>query len=253
MSVTVYTAILGGWDFLRKPEVVDQRSRYICFIDQPIDPVYPWEFQPAYTPFDHAGRNSRISKILPHLHFDAEYSIFHDANFVLRGWPQAIVDEHLANHDIAMYQHPCRKHIGEEASCLRDLNTKGELPGLEGTLLDSQVTLWKHHGAPLGLWAGGFIVRRHTPQILELNETWWQLYRDGCTRDQISFPLARHITGVEVNTLQGNIYECAELAFHWHAAWKHKGDNPKFATRQAELDCKRRRLVELARYPMVKA
>jgi hypothetical protein len=251
--IIVFTSIIGAWDNLRSPEVIEPGVRYVCYSDVPRDPVAPWEIQPAYCPFDSAGRNARISKILPHLHFDAEYSIYHDANFVLRGYPSHIVAEHLVKHDIAMFQHPCRRHIGEEDSCLRDLHTKGELPGLEGQLLAAQVSLWKHHGAPLGLWAGGFIVRRHSAAVRELNETWWQLFRDGCTRDQISFPLARHITGVEVNTLKGNIYECAELAFHWHAAWKHKGDNPKYATRQAELDCKRRRLVELAQYPVVRA
>lgn len=251
--ITLYTVILGSWDFLRAPEVIEPGVRYICYSDVPRDPVAPWEIQPAFTPFHSQARNARLPKCLPHLHFDAEYSIYHDANFSIRMLPSDIVARHLNGADIAMYEHPCRKHIGEEASCLRDLYAKGELPGLEGSLLDAQITTWKHLGAPLGLWAGGFIVRRHTAAVREFNETWWYQFRDGCTRDQIALPVARHLCGIGINTIRGNILgTIPELAYHWHAAWADKGDNPKYRTRQAELDMKRRRLVELARYPEVR-
>lgn len=245
--ITVYTTIIGQWDQLRAPEVTEAGVRYICYSDIPRDPVAPWEIQPAYMPYANNSRNSRLPKILPHLHFDAVVSIYHDANFVLRGYPSHLIAEHLKSHDIAMFQHPCRKHVGEETAIL--LKEKIGDP----CEVEAAQTLWKHHGAPLGLWAGGFIVRRHTPEIRELNEAWWQLFRDGCTRDQISLPVAVHQCGIKINTLRGNIYECNELAFHWHAAWAHKGDNPKYATRNAELQTKRMRLMQLAKYPEVRA
>lgn len=252
--IVVYTAIIGGWDNLRPPDVIEEGVRYVCFSDTIMDPVRGWEIQPAFCPFHDSARNARIPKMLPHLHFDAEYSIYHDANFSIRMLPSAIVARHLSGADIAMYEHPCRKHIGEEASCLRDLWAKGELPGLEGRLLDAQITTWKHAGAPLGLWAGGFIARRHTGAVREFNETWWYQFRDGCTRDQIALPMARHLCGININTIRGNILgTIPELAYHWHAAWRDKGDNPKFLTRRAELQAKRLRLLELARYPEVRA
>lgn len=243
MSIVVYTAILGAWDNLRPPEVIEPGVRYVCYSDTPRDPVPGWEIQPAYTPFDNHARNSRLPKCLPHLHFDAEYSIYHDANFSIRQLPSVIIDRNLRNADIAMYEHPCRKHVGEESEVLlkEGIGDPREV--------SAATTLWKHHGAPLGLWAGGFIVRRHTAAVREFNETWWQLFRDGCTRDQMSLPLARHICSIPIHTIRGNILgTIPELAYHWHAAWKDKGDNPKFRTRQGELDAKRLRLVELAQY-----
>src|SRR4026208_505614 len=92
---TVYTVVLGGWDYLRPPEMIDPDARYLAFVDQPMPPCYPWEQVPAYTPFAKHSRNSRLPKIVPHLHFEAEYSIYHDANFCLKRSPEYLIDRYL--------------------------------------------------------------------------------------------------------------------------------------------------------------
>lgn len=253
-SVVCYTCIIGSFDYLRSPTIIEPGVRYICYSDVPRDPCPPWEIQPAYTPYGIGSRDSRIPKILPHLHFDADYSLYLDANFVLREAPSTLIhaylegpDRMMPRADIAMFGHPCRQHVGQEASVLHELHGKGELPGLDGPVLDAQVTRWKHMGAPMGLWAGGFILRRHTPRVQDLNEYWWREFSQGCSRDQIALPMAKHIAIANINRIPGNIYECAPLAMHWHAAWRGKYTNAQYETRQAELDAQRARLKEMCR------
>jgi hypothetical protein len=245
--ITVYTAILGDHDYLRAPTAEGEKDQYVCFSDRPIEHHYPWRIQPAYTPLPEASRNARIPKLLPHLHFQSEYSIYHDANFTLNVTPQELVDCYLRDADIAMFAHPCRTDVGQECKVLIDLHERGELPGLDPNVLLDQRARWKHMGAPMGLWAGGIIIRRHTPAVRDFNETWWREFAAGCTRDQIALPMAQHLTGIKIRTIAGNIYESPLMGFHWHAAWRDRGDNALRATALSEYQCRRKRLEEIVK------
>ncbi len=248
-SIVVYTAILGDHDYLRAPNFIspDAGVRYCVYADRPLETIMPWEVQPAYLPSPSAARNARLPKILPHLHFQADFSIWCDANFTLSAGPHELIDRYLRDADIAMFAHPCRKHIGEESTVLFDLHERNELPGLDVQTLLGQRARWKHMGAPMGLWAGGLIVRRHTPAVRDFNEAWWGQFSAGCTRDQIALPMAVHETGMKIATIPGNIYESPLMGFHWHAAWRGKGDNAKHEAAIMDYQCRRKRLEEIVR------
>lgn len=237
-----YTVILSGWDHLRPPEVVEPGVRYICYTDQPADPVPPWEFQPAFVPFSSASRNSRLPKILPHLHFEADYSIYHDANFTLKMEPSRLVVL-LAGADIAMLAHPERSRVDEEADVI--MGSPDDFPTVDMDDVRAQVTRWKHAGAPLGLWAAGLIIRRHTESVERFNELWWGEYIGGSSRDQLALPSAMDRAGIEIQTLRANIFENPWIQFHWHAAWKHRPENQMYATARARLEWRRKRLEEI--------
>ncbi len=242
MSIVVATCIVQSWDYLRPPSSIDPQALYICFTDRPIERVPTWEIQPAYTPCGMpASRASRLPKLLPHLHFGADYSIWHDANFVLRVSPQELIDTFLCEHDIAMFDHPCRHDVGQEVAVL--LNEHIGDP----TEVKAQQTTWLHMGAPVGLWAGGLIIRRHSKAVRQFNETWWHYFKNGSTRDQIALPMAKHETGIEIQTIPGDIYSSPLMGFHWHAAWLDKEDNSKYRSEIAPYQMRRKRLEELAR------
>lgn len=238
----VYTVILNAWDYLRPPEVIDPEARYICFTDQPIDRVDPWEIQPAYLPFPSMSRNSRLPKILPHLHFDAEYSVYHDANFSLKVTPCDLIGL-LNGADIAMLKHPQRERVDEEAEVI--LGSPDEFPTVDMDAVRAQVTRWKHAGAPTGLWAAGLIIRRHADAVERFNELWWREYISGSSRDQLALPSARYHAEIEIQTLTENIFQNPLMSFHWHAAWKNKPGNQMYATRAAKLEWRRKRLQEI--------
>ena len=77
------------------------------------------------------------------------------------------------------------------------------------------------HPEHFGLWANGFIVRRHNAATAALNERWWDLFQSGCERDQISFPVALRESGVGIETIRHtDIYGSEFVKFNWHAAFR---------------------------------
>lgn len=202
--------------------------KYICFTNVPNLPrVTPWEYRPAYI----AGktcRSSRVPKILPHLMLprDAEYSIWHDGNFQLRRSAEEAIHELLTDgRQWAAHKHPCRSCLYDEAEVvLRDC------PLVDKESVTRQIERYREAGFPrkAGLWANGFIVRQHTPEVARLNELWWEEYSNGCERDQLSFPVARCKAGMEIKTINADVFASPWVLFRWHAAWKHKEDNPDF-------------------------
>jgi len=223
----VYTSIVDGFDNLRPPAChADETIRYICFTNVPNLPrVYPWEYRPIYDVGERC-RTARVAKILPHLMLpaDAQYSIYHDGNFQLRQDPNRVIDMVGGATQWAAHEHPARKCIYREAEIL--------LKEKIGTsdLVEKEITRYRAEGFPenAGLWANGFIVRRHTPEVAALNEEWWKLYAAGCERDQLSFPVARRHLNMDVETIRQNVYASHWILFRWHAPWRQRDDNPDY-------------------------
>jgi hypothetical protein len=170
---------------------------------------------------------------------DAEYSIYHDGNFQLREDPHKVIAELLNGADWAVHKHPCRNCLYDEADVL--------LKEKIGTAALVQAEIDSYHAEKfpinMGLWANGFIARRHNQATEKLNEAWWKLYSKGCERDQISFPVARQQGWAEVKTIDANVFSSPWVKFNWHAAWKAREDNPDFWAQRAET---RQRLARLA-------
>lgn len=242
--IYVVTAIMNGWDNLRPPAIVNTAgARFICFTDLPVLPkVEPWEYRPLH-PAGPDCRTSRVPKILPHLMLpsDAEYSIWHDGNLQLRMSPEAIIQTTLSSADWAAHKHPARQCIYQEAQTL--LSEKIGTP----ELVREEIARYRDDfGFPenAGLWANGFLVRRHTPAVAALNELWWRFYASGCERDQLSFPVARQSARVNVETIYFNIYQSPFTNFYFHAAWKDNEKNIEFRPERSEI---RVRMTELYR------
>ena len=240
--IYVVTACSGGFDNLRAPLAPQTDGvRWICFTDLPFIPsVEPWEFRPLPA-LPNPARASRIPKILPHLMLpeDAEYSIWHDANFQLRLAPREIIGQLLRFDDWCAHRHPARDCVYKEAEVL--LKEKIGTP----ELVRSQIARYQAEGYPRsnGLWANGMIVRRHNPEVAALNEYWWKLYEEGCERDQLSFPVARWWRPVKFNNgLLNDIYSSPFVKFNWHAAWRENQDNPSYWPERDRLRAQARKL-----------
>lgn len=250
MKYVIYTSIVNGKDYLRPPETIDPDARYLAFVDRPMKRCAPWEFLPAFLPFTSGSRNSRLPKILPHLHFDAEYSVYHDGNFTLKRSVEYLITRYLApkKRDVAMFVHPARQNVGQEAA---EISAHPEwFPGMDMGLVDRQMRRWMAAGAPTGLWAAGMIIRKHTADVAAFNKLWWQEYFNGSPRDQLALPLARHLSGMRIEDIEGNIHSNDLIGYHWHGAdWLDKEDNPARAAGQARYRERREELARLCGVP----
>lgn len=246
--IYVYTSIIDGWDNVRPPACgASDFARYICFTNVPNLPrVSPWEYRPAYD-MGSPSKTSRVAKIMPHLMLpaDAEASIYHDGNFQLRRDPAEMVAQLLDGRDWASHRHPARNCVYREADILLRENI-GDGEKVRAEIQRYRDALYPENN---GLWANGLLVRRHSRSVEELNETWWRLYIAGCGRDQLSFPVARHKTGVELNTIENcdnnSIYSSHWILFRWHAAWRHREDNSDYWSQRDGIRAKLARLREL--------
>lgn len=152
----------------------------------------------TYERFKDERRNSRIQKMLPHLYMDSEYSIYHDANIRLLKTPEELIEKYLKDYDIALFKHPTRKCLYDEALVCAQM-------GLDDpeTIIE-QVKAYEDsgYGKQKGLTECGIILRRHTPKVKELNECWWAHYCRYSRRDQISFMKCVDEVGIPVKIIR---------------------------------------------------
>jgi hypothetical protein len=194
-DIVVYTAVFGGYDRL-KP------ARYpsVCITDFQ-QGALGWQYRGLLM----GGTNKAKSfwaKSHPHILFpDAKYSIFHDGNVEMLISPRQLISETLKNNDIAVHIHPQRKCIYKEGeACVR-------LKRASRRDVDAQMEYLRRNGYPEnnGLVDTVVLIRRHTPEIAELNECWWSEFeRSPAKRDQLSFNFVCWKLGVDYYKIKGH-------------------------------------------------
>jgi hypothetical protein len=198
MDITVYTVIIGNYDNLRPPMVYEKGIRYVCLTNMALN-CSPWEIMPAPMIYKSDSRNSRIPKILSHLFFKSEFTIYHDGQYSLNAEPSKLIESLLSDADISLYSHPRRKSVYEEEQACNRYN-------IGGPRLSNQVGRYRKARLGNGLWAGGFIARRSNQAVCKFNECWWKEYIEGSTRDQIALPMALRMSGIRVNSISDFMY-----------------------------------------------
>lgn len=194
-DITVLTCITGGKDSLIDEQVTGDAG-FVAFTDT-ISPTKLWKQVPVMDRFTSPRRNSRIYKMLPHQFVNTRYSIWMDGNMQLLMEPEKIVETYLKDHDIALFKHPSRDCLYDEAM----ICAKAGLDDPETII--QQVKKYEEEGYPKhrGLCENGFIVRRHTPKIEALGNAWFAEYSRHSARDQLSFMYAADKVGIRLNVI----------------------------------------------------
>ena len=136
---------------------------------------------------------------------DYEYSLWCDGNITPICNPFDLVRKYLSNADIAMFPHPIRCCVYQEARAVIQL----ELDSKER--VNEQMERYHKEGMPFAfcLPETGVILRRHTPELREFEEIWGQEVVRGSHRDQLSVSYALWKTGIKVQWLPDNLQETA--------------------------------------------
>ena len=129
-------------------------------------------------------------------------SLWVDGNILPMTSPQALVERYLDGCDLALHPHPQRGFLFDEAVAVIDQGKDAT-----ATVL-AQMLRYAHAGVPAtaGVYAGGAILRRHTPAVGELEKTWWAEIARGSYRDQLSLPYALSTHGVEVAEFESDVW-----------------------------------------------
>jgi ABC-type polysaccharide/polyol phosphate transport system ATPase subunit len=213
----VYTAILGGYDDLKTPRHVAEGWDYICFTDNPELKSNFWQMrycektaliESGALCADNPRRLGKFFKMKPHLLFPAyRESLWVDGSFSIIGDINEYIGTYLREADMLCFVHPERDCVYDEAAvCV----AAGFAPQGE---TDRQMSKYRDAGMPAhcGLIASGLLYRKHTDEIAELNDLWYNETMDGTPRDQLSFN-----------------YCCYKLGFKYDLCPLNYWDNPFF-------------------------
>ena len=225
MKRVIYTCIVGGYDKLRQPEVIDGDFDYICFSDSgagTVDGV--WQIRPIPYYCQDPGRLSRYVKLLPHKVLgDYDESLWLDANISIKGDGvyEAVRRVSDGGSLVAQVPHPDRDCVYEEiAACYKDLRIGfGEARRTRRHLLSE--------GFPrhLGLMENNIIFRKHNdPSVVRLSEAWWEEYSRYSRRDQLSLMPVCWKSGLSPDNLLGEGLNVRNVPFLGYSRHTGVGD-----------------------------
>jgi hypothetical protein len=210
-QITVVTSITGGKDTLRNDQERGN-AKYVAFMDVP-QRTDLWEIRPAYDKFKDPRRNSRIHKILIHKFVESKYTIWIDGNIKMINPPEEIIETYMKGYDMAIFKHPNRDCIYDEALICAKLKLD------DPELIIEQAKWYEDHeyAKHKGLCEGGVIIRKNTQKVRDFNEAWWADYCRFSRRDQLSLFPALDKVGINVNYID----ECFQLGEHnGEIVWK---------------------------------
>lgn len=237
MKIVVYTAIFGGIDRLWSVyPLATGDATHVCFADAPLREVGlwtderpphiartssgmgvppTWDIQlvdPEYSP----RRMARHYKALPHRYIDADVTIWVDGNVRLLADPRQIVDQYLGNADLAIFKHPDRTCLYDEAQFCAQIGKDSR------SVLQAQVEQYRQAGMPRnwGLPETRCVIRRNTKRMEELNEAWWNELEHASVRDQVSLPFVCWKAGVRWAEIPGRCWPRNTHAHFYYV--KHK-------------------------------
>lgn len=185
----IYTCIVGDYDELSQPLVVDSSFDFVCFSnDIKTDQVGVWKIRPI--PFvckDHA-RQSRYVKILPHQVLkEYEWSLWIDANLqILEKEFYEVINQRISSGK-AIFQ---VNHCLPECDCIYEEMKNAFLckkSGFFETFVQYIHLKSRKFPRHWGLFENNIILRRHHDAIvMTISDMWWSEYMKYSKRDQFS-------------------------------------------------------------------
>lgn len=180
----VYTVLVGGYDVVLQPLVVDDRFDYVLFTDSDkSENVGIWQVRTIPYENKDLTRVSRYPKMHPNVLLSGyDASLYIDANVQITG--QSIYDRFIECYNVGVdwagIQHPYRDCIYDEAYVIYGLDT------------EINIFRWCHqlrsenYPRHRGLFENNVIFRRHNDHTNAVNRMWWNLYKQHTRRDQLT-------------------------------------------------------------------
>lgn len=204
-KIVIYTCIVGNYDELQQPKVVDERFEYLCFVRKGakiMEKIGAWTVREL--DYDHSNPAvlSRYPKINPHkvLPKDCEYSLWIDGNVAIatQEFYEVVLSKVGAGVVWSGLRHPLRDCAYEEIYASLDAG-KEKLGPLRRSAKFLRKELFPPH---YGLYENSIILRKHTDSgVKKLEKLWWKLFLRYAHRDQIFLPYCMKVNAMSVDYL----------------------------------------------------
>lgn len=186
-SVVIYTAIIGNYDDLKVPSVINPNWKYICYSDNKSLKSEVWEIRYVenMNGLD-APLFVRLLKLCPHRLFpEYDTSIWVDASIQIDKDLSVLIHKYQDYSDMLFFPHPDRMCLFEEGAACIYLKKDSK----ERILYQMKQYIDEKYPFDNGLLCGGFLVRNHNKSnVIKTMEKWWSEVQGGSRRDQISLP-----------------------------------------------------------------
>lgn len=198
--IAVYTTVFGNTKPLHEPHAT-KGARFICFTDQPIDSPN-WDIV-RVSLHSTPNRECRKLKQMSHLAVpDATATLWMDSCFSLQVDLPELLDRYPDS--IVAFRHPHRNRIRDEAEAIV-AHGKAPRDRIMAQLAAYQADGFDTDESPQQrISCGGFLLRRHTPDVVRFNERWNDEVQSRTLRDQMSIDYAAWKTGVSIGYFDGN-------------------------------------------------
>ncbi len=246
----IYTCLVGSYDTLLQPIVIDDSFDYICFSnDIPQHKIGVWNIRPIPFINNDPTRISRYPKILPHLVLsDYEFSLYVDANIQIATYKVYEQFNRLTESQtlIAQLYHHFRDCIYDEIKVCIGGNKD------DVKLLLKLYSFLKKEGYPRhnGLYENNVIFRRHNNYlVIKASELWWKMYNQFARRDQLSLCYVYWKIGIKCSYFfpKGiNTRNSTDVIYHPHTTNKSKISNLFH-----DIKCYRNKFILTILYPFL--
>ena len=213
MGLALITGIFGGFDFLRALPAAHGFDEAICVTDDPTLRADGWTVvtEPRS---DHPRLAAKRPKMVPWLYTNCYHSVWIDGAFEVRdGQFSRFVREHLARHDLVVWQHPeSRNCLYQEADYCQDW------PKYSSDPIREQTAAYRAAGMPenYGLYAAGAVGMRHTANVKAFGWAWLDECNRWSIQDQISLPFLLWKQQKAFGTWEAHEFHNDMLTYHLH-------------------------------------
>jgi hypothetical protein len=208
----IYTCIVGGYDTLMQPAVIDDSFDYICFVkkgQRHSEKQGVWRIEEI--PYDcPSGKQlSAYTKLQPHVVLSQyDYSLWIDGNISINdAGIYEVIDKKIEEGvSYSGVNHLIRDCAYDDAAAVAYCHTKVPMLSLIRTVLFLKK---EHFPMHYGLYETGVTFRKHNdPTIVKFDNLWWQLFCKYAKRDQLCHTYCLKKFGIEFNYLLPKEY-CA--------------------------------------------
>lgn len=180
----IYSVLTGNYDSIHDILYKEDEVEYCLFTNNPDITSKTWKVIYVHEDIDNVLLSRKI-KILPHRYLpeEYEYSIYVDANAIIYGELSLLTSYLNDGMSFAVSRHHERNSVKDEVSTLI---VRKMIPCQDAT---NQYLQYQSEGFKddLGLAECSILVRKHKEKDLQmLMESWWEEFRRGVRRDQVS-------------------------------------------------------------------
>ncbi len=203
--IAIYTSIFGEYDKILNPMYINDNVDYFIFTDLKVNDNMIWHkfdisnLQSIIGKLSNQDKN-RYFKMLGYQYLkNYDYIIYIDGNLEIYGNLTKLVKYINSLSGLAMYNHPSRDCIYNEAEVCKILK-KGNYHSI-----DLEINRYKDEKMPrhYGMCECNVIVKdMHNAISDKILSTWWMNYINGTSkRDQISFPYTLWTMNIQIEKI----------------------------------------------------